>query len=88
MSFNQEIYLTLSGLSQAGGQTVNPLSTKGPDYAHHSTYYEPPGFSDLATAALLVLLNFQHRAGHVNLTMLYILVQYIVHALKSIQFEV
>ena len=31
------------------GQTVNPISTKGADYAHHSTT-SPPGFSDLATA--------------------------------------
>ena len=47
-----------SGLSQAGGlggfrtpvfgQTVNPISTMGVDYAHHSTT-SPPGFSDLAT---------------------------------------
>ena len=48
-----------SGLSQTGdwgyfspsvfGQTVNPISTRGADYAHHSTT-SPPGFSDLGTA--------------------------------------
>ena len=31
------------------GRTVNPISTRGADYAHHSTKC-PPGFSDLATA--------------------------------------
>ena len=31
------------------GRTVNPISTRGADYAHHSTS-SPPGFSDLATA--------------------------------------
>ena len=31
------------------GQTVNPISTRGADYAHHSPT-SPPGFSDLATA--------------------------------------
>ena len=30
------------------GQTINPISTKGADYTHHSTTC-PPGFSDLAT---------------------------------------
>ena len=30
------------------GQTVNPISTKGADYTHHSTT-SPPGISDLAT---------------------------------------
>ena len=29
-------------------QTVNPISTRGADYTHHSTT-SPPGFSDLAT---------------------------------------
>ena len=33
------------------GQTVNPISTRGADYAHHSTT-SPPKFSDLATALL------------------------------------
>ena len=47
-----------SGLSQAVGlggfsptffdQTVNPISTRGADYTHHSAT-RPPGFSDLAT---------------------------------------
>ena len=31
------------------GQTVNPISTRGVDYAHHSTT-SPPGFSDIPTA--------------------------------------
>ena len=30
-------------------RTVNPISTRGADYAHHSTT-SPPKFSDLATA--------------------------------------
>ena len=48
-----------SGPSQVGGwgdfsppvfgQTVNPISTRGADYSHHSNP-SPPGFSDLATA--------------------------------------
>ena len=33
------------------GQTVNPISTRGADYAHHSNP-SPPGVSDLATALL------------------------------------
>ena len=36
---------------------VNPISTRGADYAHHSTMYEPPpGFSDLVTALVCILL--------------------------------
>ena len=31
------------------GRTANPISTRGADYAHHSTKC-PPRFSDLATA--------------------------------------
>ena len=31
------------------GQTVNPISTRGTDYANHNTT-SPPGFSDLAAA--------------------------------------
>ena len=31
------------------GQTVNPISTRGADYTHHSTK-SPSGFSDLVTA--------------------------------------
>ena len=46
-----------AGPSQVGGgwalpvfgQTDNPISTRGADYAYHSTT-GPPGFSDLATA--------------------------------------
>ena len=39
------------------GQTVNPNSTRGADYVHHSNT-SPPGFSDLATALdLLGLLT-------------------------------
>ena len=49
---------THSRLSQAGGgavfgKTVNPTSTRGADYAHHSTT-SPPGFSHLATALTLI----------------------------------
>ena len=36
-------------VSPVFGQTVNPISTRGADYAHHSTT-SPPGFSDIATA--------------------------------------
>ena len=32
------------------GQTVNPISTRGTNYARHSTMSPLPGFSDLATA--------------------------------------
>ena len=31
------------------GQTINPISTRGADYAHHITMSPPPEFSDLAT---------------------------------------
>ena len=41
------------------GQTVNPISTRGADYAHHSPT-SPPGFSDLATA----LLYLKHFINH------------------------
>ena len=34
--------------SRGAGRTVNPISTRGADYAHHSTT-SPPGFSDFAT---------------------------------------
>ena len=34
-------------------KSLNPLSTRGADYAHHSTT-SPPGFSDLSTALLIV----------------------------------
>ena len=40
------------------GQTVHPISTRGEDYAHHSTTI-PPGFSDLATALYCSTL-FKH----------------------------
>ena len=33
------------------GQTVNPIATRGADYAHHSTT-SPPVFSNLATALI------------------------------------
>jgi hypothetical protein len=35
------------------GRTVNPISTRGAYYAHHSTT-NPPKFSDLATALILL----------------------------------
>ena len=34
-------------------RSVNPISTRGADYAHHSNT-SPPGFSDLAMALLLI----------------------------------
>ena len=34
-------------------RTVNPISTRGAEYVHHSTT-SPPGFSNLATALTLV----------------------------------
>ena len=37
------------GCSPVFGQTVNTISTRGADYAHHSTT-SPSGFSDLVTA--------------------------------------
>ena len=37
-------------------QTVNPILTSGADYAHHSTT-SPPGFSNLATALIVLALN-------------------------------
>ena len=33
------------------GQTVNPISTRGADYTHHSTT-SPSGISDLATGLM------------------------------------
>ena len=36
------------------GQTVNPISTRGADYPHHSNP-SPPGFSDLATGLHMVV---------------------------------
>ena len=60
--------LNKPGLSQWGGgtsvspvfgQIVNPISTRGPDYAHRSTTSPPPGFSDLATA--LTNSSYQNR---------------------------
>ena len=43
------------------GQRVNPISTKGVDYAHHSTT-SPLGFSDLATA-LHIQFEVEKRKG-------------------------
>ena len=40
------------GLALVFGQTVNSISTRGADYAHHSNT-SPSGFSDLATALTL-----------------------------------
>ena len=40
------------------GQTVNPISTRGADYTHHSTT-SPPGISDLATG--LVMKYFEYK---------------------------
>ena len=33
-----------------GGLSVNPITTRGADYAHHNTTSPTPGFSVLATA--------------------------------------
>jgi hypothetical protein len=38
------------------GRTVNPISTKG-SILCPSQYYEPPGFSDLATALSTLLYS-------------------------------
>ena len=55
------LYVSIQGCRKRGGlggftppppifgQTVNPISTRGADYAHHSTS-SPLGFSDHATA--------------------------------------
>ena len=37
-------------------QTVNPISTRGTDYAHHSTT-SPPGFSDQAATMSIESLH-------------------------------
>ena len=42
-----------AGLSQEGGGfwlKLNPISSRGADFAHHSTTSPPPAFSDLAMA--------------------------------------
>jgi hypothetical protein len=41
------------------GRTVNPISTRGADYAHHSTT-NPLKFSDLATALPWQTKNIIH----------------------------
>ena len=41
------------------GQTVNPISIRGADYAHHSNPRPPPGFSDLATALTMLSKRLQ-----------------------------
>ena len=43
-------------------RTVNPISTRGAEYVHHSTRSPPPGFSDLATALLWFV--FKARLEH------------------------
>ena len=40
-------------------RSVNPISTKGADYAHHITTWPPHEFSDLPTA----LLQTTHKGG-------------------------
>ena len=42
------------------GRTVNPISIRGADYAHHSTT-SPPGFSDLATALWGIYARFAKK---------------------------
>ena len=56
----------IAGPSSGGGwgasappnfdRSVNPISTRGADYAHHSTT-SPPGFSDLATGLMYMHLR-------------------------------
>ena len=52
MDYNQGSRAVASGGARGAlavfGQIVNPISTKGADYTHHSTT-SPPGISDLAT---------------------------------------
>ena len=48
--------LQAGGLGAVFGQTVNPISTRGADYAHHSTT-SPLGFLDLATALRRIFRN-------------------------------
>ena len=43
------------------GQTVNPISTRGADFPHHSNTSPPPGFSDLATALVVELLHRERK---------------------------
>ena len=43
-----------NGREIAFGGTVNPISTRGIDFAHQNTYYESPEFSDLASAMCLI----------------------------------
>ena len=38
------------------GSSVNPITTRGADYAHHITA-SPPGFENLAVALKLWILN-------------------------------
>ena len=61
-SYLPKVHTKYAGLSQERGfrppvfgQTVNPISTRGADYAHQS-YEPPPGFSDLATALVCTYL--------------------------------
>ena len=44
------------------GRTVNHISTRGADYAHHSTT-SPPKFSDLATALTVHLMSALRQPG-------------------------
>ena len=49
------------------GRTVNPISTRGADYAHHSTVVGASsplaGFSDLANAAWFLNFGNKNSAG-------------------------
>jgi hypothetical protein len=45
------------------GRTVNPISTRGADYARHSTT-SPPKISDLATALYPIIRNGDQRPLH------------------------
>ena len=46
-------HVVYTGPLQVFGQTVNTISTRGPDYAHHSNP-SPPGLSDLATGLIWI----------------------------------
>ena len=56
MSFPRFLIYRYQGCRKQGaGRTVNPISTRGADYAHHSTT-SPLGFSDIATALYIYFI--------------------------------
>ena len=60
----KDCILNCKGLSQVGrgvsvfGRKVNPISTRGADYAHHSTTYEPPDLQALRRPCKPNIENF------------------------------